>query len=104
MKNILIKRKGSTANEGSLMFSFSIPFFLLLSDHITSYFSTRGLQLLNSLFSCLDINYTGFLGLVHGDDPEGWYGEGGGREVRDGEHVYTCGGFTLTYGKTNTIL
>ena len=35
---------------------------------------------------------------------EGWYGEGGGRRVRDGEHVYTCGGFMLIYGKTNTIL
>ena len=23
---------------------------------------------------------TGCLGLVHWDDPEGWYGEGGGRE------------------------
>ena len=31
-------------------------------------------------------------------------GEGGGRRVRDGEHVYTCGGFMLIYGKTNTIL
>ena len=29
---------------------------------------------------------TGCLGLVHWDDPEGWYGEGGGRELRDGEH------------------
>ena len=29
---------------------------------------------------------TGCLGLVHWDDPEGWYGEGGGRGVRDGEH------------------
>ena len=93
---------------------------------------------------------TGCLGLVHWDDPEGWYGErvgrfgrmtlkhvkyhvrnelpvqvrctildawagalgrprgivreGGGRRVQDGEHVYTCGGFMLTYGKTNTIL
>jgi len=37
-------------------------------------------------------------------DPEGWYGEGGGRRVQDGEHVYTCGGFMLIYGKTNTIL
>ena len=46
---------------------------------------------------------TGFLGLVHWDDPEGWYGEGGGG-VQDGEHVYTCGGFTFMYGKTNTIL
>ena len=24
---------------------------------------------------------TGCLGLVHWDDPEGWYGEGGGRKV-----------------------
>ena len=32
---------------------------------------------------------TGSLGLVHWDDPEGWYGEGGGRRVQDGEHVYT---------------
>ena len=26
----------------------------------------------------------GCLGLVHWDDPEGWYGEGGGRRVQDG--------------------
>ena len=43
-------------------------------------------------------------GLVHWDDPEGWYGEGGERGVQDGEHVYTRGGFMLMYGKTNTIL
>ena len=47
---------------------------------------------------------TGCLGLVHWDDPEGWYGEGGGRGVQDGEHVYTCGGFISIFGKTNTIL
>ena len=35
----------------------------------------------------------GCLGLVHWDDPEGWYREGGGRGVQDGEHVYTHGGF-----------
>jgi len=29
--------------------------------------------------------------------------EGGGRRVQDGEHVYTCGGFILIFGKTNTI-
>ena len=28
----------------------------------------------------------------------------GGRMVQDGEHMYTCGGFILIYGKTNTIL
>ena len=32
---------------------------------------------------------TGYFGLVHWDDPEGWYGEGGGSGVHDGEHVYT---------------
>ena len=31
---------------------------------------------------------TGCLGLVHWDDPEGWNGEGGGRRVKDGEHMY----------------
>ena len=46
----------------------------------------------------------GCLGLVHWEDPEGWYGEGEGRGVQDGEHVYTCGGFMLMYGKINTIL
>ena len=30
---------------------------------------------------------TGCLGLAHWDDPEGWYGEGGGRRVQDGEHM-----------------
>ena len=47
---------------------------------------------------------TGCSGLVHWDDPEGWDGEGSGMGVQDGEHVYTHGGFTLMYGKTNTIL
>ena len=32
---------------------------------------------------------TGCLGLVHWDDPEGWYREGGGRGVQDGEDMYT---------------
>ena len=42
---------------------------------------------------------TGCLGLVHWDDPEGWYGEGDGRGVHDWELMYTCGGFMLIYGK-----
>ena len=46
---------------------------------------------------------TGSLGLVHWDDPEGGYGDGGGRGVQDGEHVYTCGGFMLMYGKTKAL-
>ena len=47
---------------------------------------------------------TGCSGLVHYDDPEGWYREGGGRRVQDGEHMFTRDGFMLMYGKTNTIL
>ena len=47
---------------------------------------------------------TGCLGLVHWDDPEGWYGEGGGRRIQDGEHMYACGGLISIYGITNTIL
>ena len=47
---------------------------------------------------------TGCLGLGHWDDPEGWDGEGSGRGVQDGEHMYTHGGFMSMYGKTNTIL
>ena len=43
-------------------------------------------------------------GLVHWDDPEGWDGEGGGRVVQEGEHMYTHGGFKSMYCKTNTIL
>ena len=58
-------------------------------------------------WSCLEVGWspgsmqdTGCLGLVHWDDPEGWYG----REVQDGELTYTRGEFMLMYGKTNTIL
>ena len=47
---------------------------------------------------------TGCLGLVHWDDPEGWYGKGCGRGVQDWEHVYTHGGFMLMDGKTNKVL
>ena len=47
---------------------------------------------------------TGCSRLVHRDDPEGWYGEQGGRGVQDGEHMYTCGRLMLRYGKTNAIL
>ena len=47
---------------------------------------------------------TGCLGLVHWDNPEGWYGEGGGTGVQEWELMYTCGGFMLMYGKTNIIL
>ena len=47
---------------------------------------------------------TGRSGLVHWDDPEGWDGEGGGRGIQDGEHMYTRGRFMSVFVKTNTIL
>ena len=42
------------------------------------------------------------LGLVHWNDPERCYGEGGGRGVQDWEFMYTSGGFMSMYGKINT--
>ena len=53
--------------------------------------------------SRIDAQYW-MLGLVHWDDPGGWGAEGGGRRVQDGEYMYTCGGFILIFGKTNTII
>ena len=44
---------------------------------------------------------TGCLGLVHLDDPEGLDGEGGGRGIQDGEHMYTHGWFMWMYGKNH---
>ena len=37
-------------------------------------------------------------------EKEGWNGEGGGRRAQDGEHMYTCGGFILIFGKSNTVM
>ena len=44
---------------------------------------------------------TGWSGLVHWDDPEEWDGEGGGRGVQDGAHMYTHGWFMSMYGKNH---
>ena len=91
-------------------------FQILKDDAINSVGEGEGGMLLeNGIETCI-ISYvkqitspglmhdTGCSGLVHWDDPEGWYGEGEGRGVQNGEHVYTRGGFMLMYGKTNTIL
>ena len=47
----------------------------------------------------------GCSGLEHWDDPEGWDGEGGGRRVQDGEHMYTHGWFMSICGRNhhNTV-
>ena len=62
------------------------------------------LSYMKQIASSGSMHETGCSGLVHWDDPEGWYGERGGRVVQDGEHMYTRGGFMLMYDKTNTIL
>ena len=36
---------------------------------------------------------------VHWVDQEGWFGEGGGRGVQDGEHMYTRDGCMLSMAK-----
>ena len=38
---------------------------------------------------------------VHWDNPEGWDGEGGGRGIQDGGHMYTHSWFMLMYGKNH---
>ena len=43
-------------------------------------------------------------GLVHWDDLEGWDGEGGGRGVQDGEHMYTMANSCQCMAETTTIL
>ena len=47
---------------------------------------------------------TGCSGLVHWDDPEGWDGEGGGRRVQDGEHMYSMVESCQCMAKTTIIL
>ena len=79
------------------LLNFSYQFFTLFQCE------SKCNRRLSQIFT-FKLTYTGCLGLVHWDDPEGWYGEGGGRRVQDGEHMYTCGGFISIFGKTNTIL
>ena len=46
---------------------------------------TRILSCMKRVDSPGSMQDAGCLGLVHWDDPEGWYGEGGGKEVQDGK-------------------
>ena len=48
---------------------------------------------------------TGHSKPVHWDNSEGWDGEGVGREVQDGGHMYTHGLFMSMHGKNhyNTV-
>ena len=47
---------------------------------------------------------TGCSGLVHWDDPEGWYREGGGRGLQDREHSSPMAASCQCMAKTTTIL
>ena len=47
---------------------------------------------------------TGCLGLVHLDDPEGWYGKGGGRGAQDGDTCAPMADSCQCMAKTTTIL
>ena len=58
----------------------------------------------NRIASLCPMQDTACLGLVHGNDPEGCCGEGGGRGVHIWDRMYTRGGFMSMYGKTNTVL
>jgi len=59
------------------------------------------LSYVKQITSLGSMHETGCSGLVHWDDPEGWDGEGSGRGVQDGGHVYTHGWFMSIYGKTH---
>ena len=59
------------------------------------------LSYVNYIASPGSMHETGCSWLVHWYEPEGWDGEGGGREDQDGEHMYTHGRFTSMYGKNH---
>ena len=84
VKNRLLDSVGE--DKGGMVWENSIETCILYVKQITS----PGLT-----------HQTGCSGLVHWDDPERWDGEGGGRGVQDGEHMYTHGWFMGMYGKNH---
>ena len=79
-----------------------------MDDHLicsSLIIETRILSSMKQVASPRSMHDTGCLGLVHWDDPEGWYREGGGRRVQDGEHVYVyLWRIHVDIWQTNTIL
>ena len=94
-------RKRDTDVQNSLLNSFGEGEGAMISENGIE---TCILSYVKQIVSPGSMHETGCLGLVHWDDPEGQDGEGGGRGVQDGEHVYSHGGFKSMYGKTITIL
>ena len=73
VKNKLLDSVGDREGEGGIIWENGIE--------------TCMISYMKRITSPGSLHDTGCLGLVHWDDPEGWYGEGGGRRVQDGEHV-----------------
>ena len=71
----LLDSEGEGEGEGGMIWVNGIETCIL-----------SGKKRIATLCSIQDI---GCLGLVHGDDPERWYQEGGGRGVQDWELMYT---------------
>ena len=88
VKNKLLDSVGE--GEGGMIWENSIETCILYVKYIYYMWASPGLM-----------HETGCSGLVHWDDPEGWDGEGGGRGVQNGEHMYTHGWFMWMYGKTH---
>ena len=65
---------------------------------------TCKLSYVKQIASSGSMHETGCSGLVYWDDLEGWDGEGVGRGIQDGAHMYTHARFKSMYGKTNTML
>ena len=82
----------------------SLSILVSLVCMLSSGIATCILSCKKQIASLCSMQDTGCLWLVHGDDPERCYGEGGGRGVHIWERMYTCGGFMSMYGKTNTVL
>ena len=84
VKNRLLDSVGE--GEGGMIWENSIETCILYVKQITSPGS---------------MHETGCSGPVHWDDPEKWDGEGCGRRVQDGGHMYTHSWFMSMYGKNH---
>ena len=86
IKNRLLDSVGE--GEGGMTWEKSIDMYIIIREIDRQ-----------SRFDAWDrVLRTGALGQPWG---EGWDGEGGGRGVQDGEHMYTHGWFMSVYGKNH---
>ena len=81
----------SMNQEIIIFFIFSDIYLLWLKADNFTCFNACEMSCMKQDASPGSMHDAGCLGLVHWDDPEGWYGEGGGRRVQDGEHMRNKG-------------